>query len=98
MSNDYYRGYYAGHQAAQPEWISVKDHLPERDGHYYTITESQKGAPGFPIGTISIDTTEIWKGGKWLQNDGHWKVLYWAKPIKMDVPEELTRRPRLGCL
>ena len=42
MSNEFYRGFSAGHQAAQPEWISVKDRLPERDGNYYTIAESQK--------------------------------------------------------
>ena len=98
LSNEFYRGFSAGHQAAQPEWISVKDRLPERDGNYYTIAESQKGAPGFPIGTIAIDTTELWKHGKWYQDDECWKVLYWAKPIKLDVPEELTRRPRMGSL
>lgn len=98
MSSEFYRGYAAGHQAAQPEWISVKDRLPERDGNYYTIKESMKGAPGMPIGTISIDTTEILRHGKWYQDDEYWKVLYWAKPIRMDVPEELMRRPRAGSL
>ena len=42
MSNEFYRGFSAGHQAAQLEWISVKERLPEWDGNYYTITESQK--------------------------------------------------------
>ena len=42
MSNEFYRGFSAGHQASQPEWISVKERLPERDGNYYTIAESQK--------------------------------------------------------
>lgn len=32
MSNDYYRGYAVGRLAMQPEWISIKDQLPPRDG------------------------------------------------------------------
>ena len=98
MSSEFYRGYAAGHLAAQPEWISVKDRLPDHDGNYYTITESLKGALGMPIGTIAIDTTEIWRHGKWYQDNEYWKVLYWAKPIQMDVPQELTQRPRAGSL
>lgn len=59
MSNDYYRGYAAGRLAMQPEWVSIKDHLPPRDGHYYVIAEAQKGFPGHPIGTIALDTEEF---------------------------------------
>ena len=97
MSNDYYRGYAAGCMSRQPEWISVKDRLPECDGHYYTIKETRKGFPGYPIGTISVDTCEEWKRGKWQQDDKYWKVLYWAKPIQIIVPEELARRYRIGA-
>lgn len=96
MSSDYYRGYAAGHQAAQPEWVSVKDRLPERDGNYYTITEALKGAPGIPIGTIAIDTAEQWRHGRWRQNDRYWRVLYWAEPVSMELPEELNRRRRIA--
>ena len=98
MSSEFYRGFSAGHQAAQPEWISIIDRLPERDGSYYTITELQKDLPNYAKGTINIDSTEVWENGKWWQDDDTWKVLYWAKPIKLDVPEELCRRPRLGSL
>lgn len=96
MTTDYCRGYAAGHLAAQPEWISMKDRLPEHDGHYFTITESLKGALRMPIGTIAIDTAEEWHRGKWRQNDKYWKVLYWAKPVALSVPDELMRRPRVG--
>jgi len=48
--------------------------------------------------TVPLSHTELWKHGKWYQDDEYWKVLYWAKPIKLDVPEELTRRPRMGTL
>ena len=98
MSSEFYHGYAAGHLAAQPEWISVKGRLLDHDGNYYTITESQKGAPSMPIGTIAIDTTEIWRHGKWYQDDEYWKVLYWAKPIQLDVPQKLTRSPKAGSL
>lgn len=94
MSNDYYRGYAAGRLAMQPEWVSIKDHLPPRDGHYYVIAEAQKGFPGHPIGTIALDTEEYWRKGKWNQNDKFWKVLYWAKPLDIELPEELLNRCR----
>jgi len=54
--------------------------------------------PAAPKGTISIDVSENWHDGQWLQDDESWKVLYWAKPIVLDVPEELVCRPRLGCI
>lgn len=98
MSSEYYRGFTAGHASAQPEWISVKDRLPDHDGNYYTITEAQKDFPAYPKGTISIDTTELWQDGKWWQDDDRWKVLYWANPIQMLVPQELMNRPRAGSL
>ena len=92
MSNDYFRGYAAGRQAMQPEWVSMEDHCPPRDGHYYVIAEALKGFPGHPIGTVAVDTTEHWRRGKWNQNDKFWKVLYWAVPPVMELPEELSRR------
>ena len=95
MSSEFYRGYAAGHQAAQPEWISVKDRLPDLAGNYYTIKEALRGAPGIPIGTIVVDTAEQWHRGKWRQNDKYWKVLYWANPVRMEIPEELVRRPQI---
>jgi hypothetical protein len=49
MTNDFYKGYAAGHLAAQPEWISVKERLPDREGNYYTIKEALRGAPQIPI-------------------------------------------------
>ena len=98
MSNEFFRGFSAGHLASQPEWISMEDRLPDRDGSYYTITELQKDLPNYARGTINIDSTEVWKNGKWWQDDEIWKVLYWAKPIKLDVPAELNCRPRLGSL
>ena len=95
MSNDYYRGYAAGRQAMQPKWISIKDQTPPHDGHYYVIAEAQRGFPGNPIGTVAIDTTEYWRRGKWNQNDRFWKVLYWAFPPELELPEELSRRSRV---
>ena len=94
MSNEYYRGYAAGHLAAQPEWISVKERLPDRSGNYFTIKESVKGGAGIQIGTIAVDLNEQWHRRKWRQNDRYWKVLYWAKPVSPDLPAELGRRPR----
>ncbi len=96
MTNDFYRGYAAGHMAAQPEWISVKERLPDCDGNYYTIKEAVKGAPQIPIGTVTVDTAEQWHRKRWLQNDKYWKVLYWAKPVKVALPEELEKRPRVA--
>ena len=49
-------------------------------------------------GTISIDTTERWLDGEWWQDDENWKVLYWAEPIQLPVPQELMQRPRAGSL
>jgi len=97
MASDFHRGYVAGYQAAQPEWISVKDRLPDQDGLYFTISESQKGGVGFPIGAIAIETSDTWQNGKWYQDDEFWKVLYWAKPVPMAVPECLSKRQRLGA-
>ncbi len=97
MSNDYYRGYAAGRMAVQPEWIRAKDQLPTRDGHYYTIKEALKGAPGIPIGAVAIDTSEVWYRGKWQQNDKYWKVIFWAKPVEMEIPRELMKRYRIGA-
>ena len=91
MTNDYYRGYAAGRQAMQPEWISAEQ-APPRDGHYYTVKEALKGFPGYPIGTVAVDTTEYWKRGKWNQNDKFWKVLYWAVPPVIELPEGLGNR------
>ena len=96
MTNDFYKGYAAGHLAAQPEWISVKECLPDREGNYYTIKEALRGAPQIPIGTVTVDTAEQWHRNRWRQNDRYWKVLYWAKPVKMELPEELERRPRVA--
>ena len=98
MSSDYYNGYAAGCMAGQPVWVSVLDRLPDHDGNYYTITEAQKDFPAYAKGTICIDTTELWQGGKWWQDDDCWKVLYWANPIQMLVPQELMNRPRAGSL
>ena len=98
MSSEYYRRYTAGRMSAQPEWISMEDQLPPGDGDYFTITEAQEDFPACPKGTIAIDTTEQWHNGKWYQDGGNWKVLYWAKPVTMLVPEELMNRPRLGSL
>ena len=98
MSNEYNHGFTEDHLASQPEWISVEDRLPERDGNYYTITEAQRDFPSYPKGTISIDTTELWNDGQWWQDDENWKVLYWAHPIQLDVPQELVQRPRAGSL
>ena len=94
MSNEYYRGYAAGHLAAQPEWISVTERLPDRSGNYFTIKEAVKGGAGIPIGAIAVDLNEQWHRRKWRQNDRYWKVLYWAKPVSPDLPAELGRRPR----
>ncbi len=98
MLTEYDRGYTAGYLSAQPEWISVNDRLPTQDGNYFTITESQKDYPSFPKGTIAIDITDSWHEGEWYQDDDCWKVLYWAKPVNMLVPEELKSRPRAGAL
>lgn len=97
MASEFHRGYVAGLQAAQPEWISVKERLPDKAGFYFTISESQKGGSGFPIGTISIDTSDTWENGRWYQDDDVWKVLYWAKPVHMAVPDCLAKRQRLGA-
>ena len=94
MSNDYYRGFAAGHLAAQPEWISVKERLPDRSGNYFTIKEAVRGGAGIPIGTIAVDLNEQWHRRRWRQDDRYWKVLYWAKPVNPDLPEELGKRPR----
>ena len=72
MSNDYYKGYAAGHLAAQPEWISVKDRLPERSGNYFTIKEAVRGAPGIPIGTITLDLSEQWHHHLWRRHYYHY--------------------------
>ena len=98
MSSEYHDGYAAGRMAVQPEWISVKDRLPDHDGNYYTITEAQKDFPACPQGTIYIDTTELWSEGKWWEDDDDWKVLYWAEPVRLVVPQELMERPRIGAL
>ncbi len=96
MSNDYYRGYAAGHMAAQPQWNSA-DEVPPRDGHYYVIKEALRGFPGTPMGSVVVDTTESWRRGKWNQNDKFWKVLYWAVPPLMILPEELGQRHRINA-
>ena len=98
MTSEYNCGFAAGRMAGQPEWISVDDRLPDHDGNYYTITEAQKDFPAYPKGTISIDTTERWLDGEWWQDDENWKVLYWAEPIQLLVPQELMLRPRAGSL
>lgn len=98
MTSDYSRGFTTGHMAGQPEWVSVDDRLPGHDGNYYTITEAQKDFPAYPKGTISIDTTERWLDGEWWQDDENWRVLYWAEPILLMVPQELMQRPRAGSL
>ena len=78
--------------------IRVKERLPDHGGSHYKITEPLKGAPGMPIRAIAIDTTEIWRHGKWYLGDECWKVLYWAKSIHLDVPQELVHRPRARSL
>ena len=83
---------------AQPDWVSVDDRLPGRDGRYFTISEYLEGGPGIPIGSVAVNTTDAWRKGKWRLEDKPWKVLYWAKPVKMAIPEELDGRMRLGTL
>ena len=82
----------------QPVWISVKDRLPEKNGDYYVIHELQHDVPIGPKGMISISISETWCDGSWYDNDENWKVIYWAEPVKWDVPEEISDRPRLGCI
>lgn len=96
---DYERGFADGYKSVQPQWVSVKERLPEEDGDYFTISELQVDTPAGPKGTISIDIDETWSDGKWWQDsEESWKVLYWAKPIRLDVPEALSDRPRLGMI
>ena len=91
MSNDYYRGYAAGRNSMQPEWNSA-DIIPPHDGHYYTVKEALRGFPGHPMGSVVVDTTEYWRRGKWNQDDKFWRVLYWAVPPRMELPEGLENR------
>ena len=79
-------------------WISVEERLPEAEGDYFTLSELQCDTPAAPKGAIAIDEDECWKDGHWEQDDEFWKVLYWAKPMRFDVPEHLAERPRLGYL
>jgi len=96
MSNDYYRGYAAGRNSMQPEWNSA-DITPPRDGHYYTVKEALRGFPGHTMGSVVVDTTEYWRKGKWNQNDKFWKVLYWAVPPVLELPEGLEKRHRINA-
>lgn len=98
ISEEYRKGYATDRASVQPKWISVEDELPEEDGEYYTITELLYDTPAAPKGTVSIDVTEIWRDGQWWQDNEVWRVLYWAKPITLDIPEELANRPRFGCI
>ncbi len=98
MSSEYYDVYTAGRMASKPEWISVVDRLPDHDGNYYTITEAQKDFLAYQKGTISIDTTDRWLDGELWQDDDSRKVLYWAEPIQLMVPQELIQRPWAGSL
>lgn len=98
FSEEYRKGFIAGRASVQPKWISVEDELPEEDGDYYTITELLRDTPAAPKGAVSIDVTETWRDGQWWQDNEVWRVLYWAKPITLDIPEELADRPRLGCI
>ena len=49
-------------------------------------------------GTISIDVTVDLIDGAWWQSDDTWKVIYWAEPIRLDVPAEFADRPRLCAI
>ena len=98
FSEEYERGYAAGRISAQPQWISVEERLPEAEGDCFTLSELQCDTPAAPKGAIAIDEDECWKDGHWEQDDEFWKVLYWAKPMRFDVPEHLAERPRLGYL
>lgn len=95
MTSDYYRGYAAGRQAMQPDWKNAKKELPPRDGHYYVIAEAVRGFPGTPMGSVVVDTAERWSRGKWIQNEKFWKVLYWAFPPEIELPEEIKNRSRI---
>ena len=98
MNTENYDGYTAGRMAGQPEWIRADDRLPDHEGSYFTITEAQKDFPAFPKGSISVDAFQRWTDGDWWQDDEDWKVLYWAEPIRLQVPPELMSRPRVGAL
>ena len=98
FSEEYERGYAAGRISAQPQWISVEERLPEAEGDYFTLSELHCDTPAASKGAIAIDEDECWKDGHWEQDDEFWKVLYWAKPMRFDVPEHLAERPRLGYL
>ncbi|MBQ7540925.1 MAG: hypothetical protein IJT44_01380 [Clostridia bacterium] len=78
----------------RPEWISVEDALPTEDGDYYTITELQHDKGDLKKGTIDIDDRDEWEDGEWRSEDYWWKVVYWAPPIKMELPAELADRPQ----
>ena len=98
MSAEFARGFAEGRLSTQPKWISVKERMPEKDGVYYTITELQRDVPFAGKGTISIDVTVDLIDGAWWQSDDTWKVIYWAEPIRLDVPAEFADRPRLCAI
>ncbi len=87
-----------GYRAAQPHWISVDDTMPSKEGDYYTIVEAQGEFPPEMHGTVSVNVSDYWDGDKWEFADENWKVLYWAKPVSFNIPDELSDRKRLGLL
>ena len=98
MNQDFERGFALGRLSTQPKWISVKERMPEKDGVYFTITELQRDVPFAKKGTISIDATVDFIDGFFWQADDTWKVIYWAEPVRIDVPAEFVGRPRLCAI
>lgn len=82
----------------QPNWICIKDRLPDKDGFYFAITESKKDFPIGPKGTIHIDTMTKYRDGQWEDylKDDNWQVIYWADIIPFEIPKELENRKRLN--
>ncbi len=98
MNSDFEKGYAEGRLSTQPKWVSVADRMPEKDGVYCTITELQRDVPFARKGTISVDVTVDFIDGFFWQTDDTWKVLYWAEPVRVDVPAEFAGRPRLCAI
>ncbi len=93
-----FMGCLMGYKAAQPHWISVDDKQPPKEGDYYTIVEAQVEFPPEMHGTISVNVSDYWDGERWEFSDANWNVLFWAKPVRFDIPEVLSDRNRLGLL
>lgn len=67
--------YLAGYSAAQPQWISVEDRLPERD--YYVLVHIADGSDGHQ-GCYRSSVVDCWRGEFWCRCTGtitHWMPL-----------------------